>query len=230
MTQSCEDVANSLSHVQCRHFGEQRNFIIPMTKRAVIFDFGGVLMKTVDPSPRLAWDRQLGLQPGHVERIVHGSASWRLAQTGQLPVEDYWQDVAQKLSLDETQLRQLQADYFSGDRLDADLIAYIRRLRTDGFTVALLSNDSPALRDKLTQLGIAELFDPLVISGEIGVMKPDAGAYDAVLARLQRPASEAIFIDDMPVNVEAARARGILTIHYVAGMDLPAALKDLLTV
>jgi len=198
-------------------------------KRAVIFDFGGVLMKTVSQHPRHAWDDRLGLAHGSVEGIVHGSDAWRQAQIGKISVADYWAEVARQLGLSESDVQQLAQDYFSADRLDDDLIASIRDMRADGHTVALLSNDSPALADKLRTLGIADLFDPMVISGNIGAMKPDAAAYQAVLSALGRPASETVFIDDMPANVAGAQAVGMDAIRYVDGMDLPAALKPLLT-
>jgi HAD superfamily hydrolase (TIGR01509 family) len=117
-------------------------------------------------------------------------------------------------------VQQLSQDYFSADRLDENLIAYIRELRAEGHPVALLSNDSPALTDKLNALGIADLFKPLIISGNIGVMKPDAAAYQAVLAALGRAPNETIFIDDMPANVAGAQAVGMQAIRYIDGMDL----------
>lgn len=197
-------------------------------KRAVIFDFGGVLMKTADPTPRLRWDERLGLPPGSVERVVHGSESWRQAQTGTLSVAAYWDDVARQLRISAAQAAQLAEDFFSGDRLDAEMLALIGRLRQDGHPVALLSNDSPALRGKLTALGIAALFEPLIISGEIGVMKPDARSYQAVLDGLRLPPGQAIFIDDAPANVAGAQAVGVHGLHYTTTAALLAALQPLL--
>lgn len=60
-----------------------------MTKRAVIFDFGGVLMKTVDYSPRHQWDDRLSLPQGSVEKAVHNSDSWTQAQIGKIPLAGY---------------------------------------------------------------------------------------------------------------------------------------------
>lgn len=197
-------------------------------KRAVIFDFGGVLMKTISQRPRHAWDDRLGLPHGSVEAIVHGSSAWRMAQVGEMPVKDYWLDVARQLHLSQTDVEQLAQDYFSADRLDDDLIAFIRELRAAGHSVALLSNDSPALLDKLRSLGIANLFDPLIISGNIGVMKPDAAAYQAVLSALGRAPNETIFIDDMPANIDGAQAVGMFAVRYIDRMDLPSSLTPLL--
>ncbi|MBL8161793.1 MAG: HAD family phosphatase [Anaerolineae bacterium] len=197
-------------------------------KRAVIFDFGGVLMKTADQSPRHRWDERLGLAHGSVEHVVHGSESWRQAQTGALSVADYWADVARQLGISPADVAQLAEDFFSGDQLDAEMLALVERLRAAGHQVALLSNDSPALRGKLTALGIAALFEPLVISGEIGVMKPDTRSYQAVLDMLRLPAEQTIFVDDMPANIAGAKALGIHGLHYTTTAALLAALEPLL--
>ena len=200
-----------------------------MSPIAIIFDFGGVLMKTQSHAPRHAWDDRLGLPRGTVERIVHTSDSWRLAQIGQMSVAEYWADVAAQLGIDGAQLTQLEADYFSADHLDPTLVILIQDLRAAGHRVALLSNDSPALLNKLTGLGIAHLFDPLVISGDIGVMKPDPSAYQILLNQMGIPADQTVFIDDMPANISGAQAVGMHAIHYQNGTDLREALTPYLT-
>lgn len=197
-------------------------------KRAVIFDFGGVLMKTTDYRPRHAWDAHLGLPTGTVEHVVHGSDAWRQAQTGKLEPDDYWVQVAHRLGLDTSETAKLRHDFFLGDQLDHNLIKLIGELKNAGHTVGLLSNDTLELRDKLQALGIGTLFAPLLISAAIGVMKPDALAFHMMLSALQRPAVEVIFIDDMPDNVAAARALGIQGVHYERDMDLESALAPLL--
>ena len=197
-------------------------------RRAVIFDLGGVLLKTVDYAPRHAWDARLGLPPGSVERAAHNRAGWVAAQAGRLSIAEYWRDVAEQMGLPPEDTQQLAVDFYSGDRLDLELIDYIRMLRQNGHQVALLSNETVELRGKLGQLGILNLFDPVVISAEIGVMKPAAAAYQSVLESLGRPPQETAFVDDRLENVQGARALGIHAIRYIAGMDLPAALASLL--
>jgi epoxide hydrolase-like predicted phosphatase len=192
---------------------------------ALIFDFGGVLMKTLDYGYRHAWDDRLQLPHGSVESVVHGSASWRHAQVNQLGIEEYWQDVAQQLKLDAESLTALQADYFKGDSLDTELIDLIRWLKAQGIRVGLLSNDALSLREKLQLLEIADLFDPLIISADIGVMKPAPQAYQAVLDLLDLPPEQVLFIDDLPNNVAGANAVGIQGILYQPGMNLRQVLE-----
>lgn len=187
---------------------------------ALVFDFGGVIMKTVTQAPRWAWDERLGLDRGAVERAVHNADSWRRAQTGELPLADYWADVAHQLRHPIDDMPKLEEDFYSGDQLDEEIVALIRNRKAAGQKIALLSNDSPALIAKLDRLGIASLFDPLVVSASIGVMKPDPMAYRIVLDRLGHPAADSVFIDDMPANIDGARAVGMIGIRYLAGLDL----------
>lgn len=197
-------------------------------KTAIIFDFGGVLMRTMDYSHRHAWDDRLGLPHGSVERAVHNGESWRQAQCGSIPLSDYWGDVARRLGLSAPQVKQLAADFYRGDQLDPALIGYIRTLRDAGHPVALLSNHSIDLADELVHLGIAELFDPLVVSAQIGVMKPDPHAYQIVLDGLGYPPQKTVFVDDRLDNVQAAQAIGMHAVHFRPEIDLPAELAKFL--
>lgn len=185
-------------------------------------------MQTRDYRYRHAWDSRLGLPFGSVERVVHGSESWRQAQRGTISEADYWQDVAQQIKLGADDLTALQRDYFAGDVIDTLLIDYIKARRHEGHTIALLSNEVRSLREKLALNQLDTLFDVIVISAEIGVMKPDPAAYHTVLNALKRPADETIFIDDMQANIDAANVLGIHGVVYRAGMDISTALAPLL--
>jgi putative hydrolase of the HAD superfamily len=197
--------------------------------KAVIFDFGGVLMRTGDPAGRREWEARLGLPQGALERIVHGSAAWIKAQRGLISVDDYWAETARVLQLSASDLTALQADYFRDDHLDLDLVALVGSLREAGYRVGLLSNDTLTLEHKLRyDLALYDVFDAVIISAAIGVMKPDPGAYRAVARALGVECGECLFIDDSPANVNGARCVGMQAIHYRAGMDLRAALAPMI--
>jgi epoxide hydrolase-like predicted phosphatase len=195
-----------------------------MQRRAVIFDWGGVLMQTVNYAPRHEWDTRLGLAAGQVEAIVHGIEAWNRAQRGEIGEEAYWQAVAGKLGLDESAAEQLRDDFYRGDALDETLVALIRRLRGRGLRVGLLSNNAPSLAAALDRLNLADLFDARVISAEIGVMKPDPAAYHAVLDRLDVPPGAALFVDDSPANITGAAAVGMAAVRFTPDLDIEAAI------
>lgn len=191
--------------------------------QAVIFDIGGVLIRTVDHSGRQKWEHQLGLQTGDAETIVLNSDMGKRAQLGLITTEELWTWVAAYLGL-ETDMDAFRQDFWSGDIVDTDLVNLIRRLRRH-YQVAALSNATDNLLTTLDQFAILNEFDLIVGSAFEGVMKPDPAIYARALERLGREPSETIFIDDALANVLAAQALGMYGIQFLAGMDLAAALR-----
>ena len=191
---------------------------------AVIFDYGGVLARTVDPEPRAAWERGLGLTPGTLTATVHDKRLWVAAQNGSIRSDAHWQAVGEALGLSESKLRGLRTAFYAGDVLNQQLLARTDRLRQQGMALGLLSNFSTDLRGMLEAQDLARRFDHIAISAEIGVMKPDAAAYEAILAMLALPAPACVFIDDLPANVAAARALGM---HGIVFEDTAPCLKAL---
>lgn len=200
--------------------------------RALLIDWGAVLMRTVDVRPRMAWERRLRLPPGALADMVFGGSAWQLAQQGEATLDDVWAEVGQKLKLDKADVAVLKRDFWAGDRLDEALVDLLRQMRQQGLLLALLSNHSAALPALLTELGLDGLFDLTVVSALEGVMKPDPAIYRRALERLWVAPEEAIFIDDTRINVEAARQLGMVGIHFrglphlrralaAAGLSLP---------
>ena len=196
--------------------------------RGVIFDYGRVLAYTQNQAPRAAWERRLGLEPGALTRAVHNEHSWIAAQRGVITSDRHWQAVGAGLGLLPDDTAALRAAFYSGDMLNVELVACIDRLRTSGRRVGLLSNFSTDLRAMLVQQDLLWRFDALAISAELGVMKPDAAAYRAVLAMLGMVAQTCVFIDDVPANVAAAQAVGMHGIVFADNASCLAALTRLL--
>jgi epoxide hydrolase-like predicted phosphatase len=189
--------------------------------KAIVFDFGGVLIRTGNPQGRREWETKLGLAEGELERIVHHSNTWIDAQCGRVSVDNYWQEVAQTLNIELSQLPDLRRDYFRDDNLDHDLVLLIRSFRQTGYKIGLLSNDIMTLEAKLrSELSIYDEFDAVVISAGIGVMKPAAAAYQAIADALDVKTAECIFIDDNIANVEGARQVGMAAIHFLPELNL----------
>jgi epoxide hydrolase-like predicted phosphatase len=182
---------------------------------AVIFDLGGVLVRTEFPEVRHELARKLGLEPRALERTVWGSEDWELAQVGTITYEEYWQRVAAALGLSTPkELSEFRREYFSGDRVDQELVRLIERLRKR-YKIGLLSNAPDKLEIWLeNDWGIRDLFDAIVYSAQVGVAKPDPAMFHLILDRLGLSPSEALFIDDFPRNVEAALALGMKAIRF----------------
>ncbi|MEZ4614248.1 MAG: HAD family phosphatase [Caldilineaceae bacterium] len=195
--------------------------------KAVIFDMGGVLVRTEDPRPRAEAERRLGLAPGEAERLVMNSPAGREAQHGVITTDELWMWVQQELGLDEAALAAFRHDFWAGDRLDQALVDFIRTLKAT-YQTALLSNFMDELQEIVTtRYPMADAFDLVVGSCYEGIMKPDAAIFERILARLGRRPEEAVFIDDFAHNIDGARAVGMHTIHYTPGLDVARALAAL---
>lgn len=177
--------------------------------QAVIFDMGGVLLRSESESGRRKWEQRLGLAEGELAEIVFNSPVSQKASVGLATDEDVWAHVAGRFALDGESLRQLRRDFWSGDRADTELADFLRSLRPR-YRTAVLSNAWPGARKALTERwGLGNAVDVMIISAEEGVAKPDPAIYHIALRRLGVRPEEAVFVDDMAANVEAARALGI---------------------
>jgi putative hydrolase of the HAD superfamily len=192
--------------------------------RAVIFDYGSVLTRTLNPQPRADWEAQLGLEPGGLQQLVHNDTSWIEVQCGRLSVEVYWLDVGQQLGLRPKETARMRSEFYRGDKRNDELVAYIDQVRAAGLQTAILSNFSVELRGLLEHHTLLDHFDRIAISAEIGVMKPSAKAYQAVLAMLDLPAAACVFVDDQPDNIDAAEALGMQGIVF---RDNPSCIAEL---
>jgi putative hydrolase of the HAD superfamily len=187
-----------------------------MPIKAVIFDVGGVLRRSETEEGRRKWEARLGLAKGELADIVFDSPLAWAATLGQASDAVIWEDVSTRFSLDAEQLHQLKRDFWSGDRTDDELVRYLGGLRPRRKT-ALLSNAWPGARRVFSErMGLADVVDEIIISAEEGVAKPDLAIYQIALRRLGVKPREAVFVDDVAANVEAARALGIHGVQFRA--------------
>lgn len=199
-----------------------------MTIRALVFDFGGVLLRTEDHSPRITLAGRFGLSEGELERLVFASSSSIRASLGELDVEEHWREVARTLGAGESEIEMIKTEFFAGDRLDERLVLYLRQMRSQ-YRIGLLSNAWGDLRSFLNhRLGILDVFDEAVISAEVKMMKPQVEIYHYTARKLGVAPHEAIFVDDMQENVEGARAAGMQAVLFQDANQLFAELNDLI--
>lgn len=193
--------------------------------KAIIFDVGGVLVRTLDHSGRQAWEHQLGLPPGGAEAIVLNSDMGHRAQRGEITSEALWAWVGDYLKLG-PDLPQFRHDFWRGDFVDGNLVELVRRLRRT-HVLAIISNATDALHETLAAYNLADEFDLIVGSAYEGIMKPNPVIYQRTLYRLACPPETAVFIDDAPANVAGAQAIGMNAILFGPAIDLAAELVGL---
>ena len=182
--------------------------------RTVVWDAGGVLVRTEDPSPRRAWEARLGLARGALEPLVFRNPAAQQAALGPGGWEQVWAWVAAHLALTDDERDELERDFFAGDRLDLDLISFIRRLRPEIKTGMLTNAFRSARQDLEHKWKIADAFDLIVVSAEEGVVKPDPRIYRIMLERLGADPGASLFVDDIEENVEGARRVGMQALRF----------------
>ncbi len=195
-----------------------------MSIRAVIFDFGGVLVRTGDPSGREKWEKQLGLSRGALAQEVFDSEVSTQAQLGLLPQDAIWQHFAEHFQLNPQDLSQLQEDFWSGDRLDLDLVDFLRSLRPR-IKTSILSNAWDGARQRFREeYKLEDAVDLIVISAEEKMAKPDPQIYALIARRMEILPQEAVFLDDFAVNIQAACEAGF---HAVLFQNTRQAIQDI---
>jgi putative hydrolase of the HAD superfamily len=181
---------------------------------AVIWDLGGVIIHSDDPTPRTALADRYHMTVGDLEQLVYFHTGADDAREGQVSTYEQWGQVRQALGLSEEQLGDFRRQFYAGETVDPDLMVFIRALRAY-CRIGVLSNAFADLRHTLAnRWGIADSFDEIIISAEVGLAKPDPRIYWLALSRLNATPEQAIFVDDKPANVEAAREVGIHAVHY----------------
>jgi len=180
-----------------------------MVSRCIILDIGGVLEITPETGWVRRWEQQLGLPMGAVYQRLE--EVWQAGSVGTVGEREVHAQVAARLRLDAAGVEAFMADLWAeylGTSND-ELIAYVRDLRPR-CKLGILSNSFVGARERETAAyHFDELVDQIVYSHGIGVCKPAPQAFEVTCARLGAHPEACLFIDDVAVNVEAAREAGM---------------------
>jgi epoxide hydrolase-like predicted phosphatase len=196
--------------------------------KAIIWDMGGVILRTEDPAPREALAKSLGTSRERLEWLVFVSPSANLATIGEISVQDHFKEVARILSLDQAGLEKFIFEFWLGDRVDQTLLEEIRSLRKD-YKIAMLSNAWDNTRQVLTtDFPCLDAFDLAIFSAEVKLAKPQPEIYHLMLNRLGVKPEEAVFIDDFTENVAAAVELGIHGIRFRSRDQALTEVKEIL--
>jgi putative hydrolase of the HAD superfamily len=197
--------------------------------KAVIFDWGGVLEALPDATAFAEWETRLGLAPASLQTILWGPV-WEQVEQGTATVADYEAQVCRDCGF--TSRAQLEAFYtaYYPHHLYKEMLAAVRALRAQ-YGVALLTNGFQGQDqhiERLTGIHPTQLVDHYVNSAEVGLRKPMRAIFQLTLERLGVAPDEAVFIDDNPANIAAARAAGLHVIPFETPAQALTALAVLL--
>ncbi|MDQ5816065.1 MAG: HAD family phosphatase [Actinomycetota bacterium] len=202
---------------------------------ALVIDFGGVLTTSLQDALAAFAESAgvelqdlvrvaLGLYTGAEDPLVHDF------EIGAISDEEFGAGLSARLhevSGVRVSPYGLVARMFAVD-LEEDMLSAVAAIRRAGFKTALLSNSwgsSLYPRDRLV-----DLFDAVVISGEVGMRKPDPRIYALALERIQVAPQRCVFVDDHPGHLAAARDLGLMTLLHRSSQETIEALETLLGV
>ena len=182
--------------------------------RAVIFDMGGVILRSENYTPRIELAASFGLTRKELEDLVFDSTSANLASIGKISERDHWQAIFLQLDVPVDRQTDFEAAFWAGDSLDLELIDFLGSLRPEHKT-GLLSNAWTGGRHNLfDNYACKDVFDVSIFSYEVGLAKPDPEIFQLILSRLNVKAEETIFLDDNLQNIQAAVLLGFQSIRF----------------
>ena len=193
----------------------------PGARRALLVDYGGVLTSNVFESFREFCDRE-GIDRDAVKRLFREDPDalplLRRLERGEVTEDEFAAGFASMLGVADH--RGLVDRLFAGMRPDEEMLAAVRRARAGGVRTGLLSNSWGTGRYDRDSL--PELFDAVVISGEVGLHKPEPEIFRLAADRLATPPRDCVFVDDLRENCAGAKAVGMKAVlHRGAESTLP---------
>jgi 2-haloacid dehalogenase len=196
--------------------------------KAIIFDFGNVLLEW---NPRNVYQRFFPDDPEGMEHFLKevNFADWNVEQDKGRPFAEGVAILSRQFP-HHSHLIQAYHDHWvdSVGGSIAGTVRVLKQLKQAGYSLYGLSNWSaetfPYARRKYD---FFDLLDDIVISGEVGYVKPEPEIYQIMLEKIGRPAHECLFIDDSLTNISRAQKMGIETIHFQSPEQLERDLREL---
>jgi 2-haloacid dehalogenase len=195
--------------------------------QSIIFDFGGVLL---DWNPHNLYRRFFN-DPPEIERFLSeiNFPEWNLQQDKGRPFSKGIAELSAKFP-HYSQLIRAYRDNWEDSIIGpiAGTIDILQRLKKAGYAIYGLSNwSSETFPIAYEKYDFFKLFDGIVISGEVMLVKPDPAIFEIILKKIDRPAFECLLIDDSQVNIAAAEKLGFAVIHFKTPDQLELELQKL---
>ncbi len=203
-----------------------------MDVRALMFDFGGVLYMPPNLRYLRRWEKILGVkEDGVFKEFFAPPGESEFAHkvfTGEISEAEILSNIGLHWRLSPWLVRFLRRRSFSKKRFNKRMADFVRSLRPRYLT-AILSNAGDLDRQVFNDAyGIESLVDKVIISAEVGLAKPDPRIFRLALDQFDLQPAEAIFVDDLAVNVEAASQVGMRAIQFHSNAQVIGEIRGIL--
>lgn len=180
-----------------------------MNYTTLVFDFFGVLCTDISTF----WFEQHFAEKGNDLRHQY----LRPADRGEISQEALFAELAAMAGVSP---EEVERDWTSHITFNTELIELIKELK-GSYKIGLLSNaTSPFFHTIMALSGTLGLFDQVVVSSEVGYVKPEPEIYQTILERLGATPGESLMIDDTPANIDGAMRIGMNAHRYTSVADL----------
>ena len=193
--------------------------------KAIIFDFGGVLF---DWNPHNLYRAYFPDQPEAIDEFLEeiDFYAWNAKQDQGRSFAEGVAELSAKFP-HRTELIRAYADNW-GDSIKGEIagtVEILYELKAKGYPLYGLSNWSLETYAHIKDYPFLKEFDEIILSGEVGLIKPDPAIYRLLLSKIEYSAEECVFIDDSLVNVETARDLGFQAIWFADPEKLKRVLR-----
>lgn len=188
--------------------------------KGLVLDWGGVLTNGID-AVFTTWAQRDGVIHEHLGLVLREAFASdgdepnpvHALERGEIDAAEFEERLATELARHGSPVpsRGLLARMFAGISPSDSMLGLVAKVKEAGLRTAVLSN---SWGNEYPMQGWDELFDAVVISGEVGMRKPEPRIFDHVLRLLELPASECVFVDDMQHNVTAAVELGFVGVVH----------------
>jgi len=186
-----------------------------VTIKALIWDMEGVLMLTDENDISSTVAKALNASYEKVREIYFSNTNDKV-DLGEITMDQFYEYVLDTLQISRDKKHLLEEVFYERAYIDEDLIKQIVEMSRE-YKIGLLSNYSNDLRPRIEkEWAIGSVFDEIIISCEVGMIKPDPAIFNLMLDRLDVKADESVFIDDRIKNIDGAKKIGLHTIFFTS--------------
>ena len=200
--------------------------------QALLFDLGRVVLDIDTGRAHARWAELAGKPPGHfngshIAQITAGDA-FRRHERGEISDAAFFAALRSALQVDLTD-SQLAEGWNA--ILIGEMVGIRAELTRAQVRLPLYAFDTNRVDQRTSSLEFVDLLSPfrkIYVSHEIGARKPDAAAFETVVADMGLPPQRILFFDDSAENVAGARACGLQAVQVATAVDVERALAAVL--
>ena len=190
-----------------------------MPIETIIFDFGGVIYQIPDMTWIVKLQDILGitLEPDVVELLENPNESSLIRDIclGEISEDRIWAAVVDRWGIKPRVFRHTHRKFISRRHCNKPLVRYLKKLG-QSYKTGILSNAGNQTRSLMEDgFHLDRFVDDIIISAEEKLIKPDERIYQVAMDRLDATPEKSLFLDDLLINVEAARDFGMRAVQFI---------------